>query len=269
MTRPFRFGVVSPVLTDMASWRDRVRLIADLGYSTLMMPDVPGWQPSPAPTLAVAATLTDLRVGTWVYASPFREPWQTAWEAHSLTQLTEGRFELGIGTGRPGIEDQLASYGMPAPSGPVRLAQIRETVTRLRELDGPDTHTPVTMAVLGPRARALATEVADTVTVVMAPGQTRKQAASVAHELRAARDLELALHVSVVGDGVAAFMASAQETDPAALRESDSLAYLPDDPAAAIDLLQSRREELGASYVVIGADFAQTMAPIVAALAGR
>jgi len=38
MTRPFRFGVVAPVLTDLPMWRDRVRRIADSGYSTLRMP---------------------------------------------------------------------------------------------------------------------------------------------------------------------------------------------------------------------------------------
>ena len=106
-TRPFRFGVVAPLRTDLPTWRDRVRRIADSGYSTLLMPDVPQWQPAPGPTLAVAAGLADLRVGTWVYASSLRQPWSTAWEAHSLSVLTDGRFEMGIGTGRPGIEDEL------------------------------------------------------------------------------------------------------------------------------------------------------------------
>jgi hypothetical protein len=41
MTRPFRFGVVAPIQTDLPTWRDRVRRIADSGYSTLLMPDVP------------------------------------------------------------------------------------------------------------------------------------------------------------------------------------------------------------------------------------
>jgi len=31
MTRPFRFGVVAPVMTDMKAWRDHVRRIADAG----------------------------------------------------------------------------------------------------------------------------------------------------------------------------------------------------------------------------------------------
>jgi hypothetical protein len=76
MTRPFRFGVVARLATDVPTWRDRVRRIADSGYSTLLMPDVPQWQPAPGPTLAFAAALADLRVGTWVYASPV--PHQTS-----------------------------------------------------------------------------------------------------------------------------------------------------------------------------------------------
>jgi hypothetical protein len=67
--RRFRFGVVAPLRTDLPTWRDRMRRIADSGYSTLLMLDVPQWQPAPGPTLAVAAGLADLRVGTWVYAS--------------------------------------------------------------------------------------------------------------------------------------------------------------------------------------------------------
>src|SRR5438874_10226925 len=106
-TRRFRFGVVAPILTDLATWREGVRRIADWGYSTVLMPDVPQMQPAPGPALAVAATLADVRVGTWVYASPVRPAWSTAWEAHSLSLVTRGRFEMGIGTGRPGIEDQL------------------------------------------------------------------------------------------------------------------------------------------------------------------
>jgi len=70
MTRPFRFGLVAPLRTDLPTWLARVRRIADSRYSALLMPDFPRLQPAPGPTLATAAALTDLRVGTWVYASP-------------------------------------------------------------------------------------------------------------------------------------------------------------------------------------------------------
>ncbi|MFI0454277.1 LLM class flavin-dependent oxidoreductase [Actinomadura sp. 6N118] len=267
-TRPFRFGVVAPLTTDLPTWRDRVRRIADSGYSTLLMPDVPQWQPAPAPTLAVAATLTDLRVGTWVYASPLRPAWSTAWEAHSLSVLTDGRFEMGIGTGRPGIEDELRELGLPVAPPSERLTQVRETVTALRDLDGPDVHTPVVMAVRGPRAQALAAGLADTVAFALMPGDDRDEITKVVRDFRAVRDLELAQHVAVIGDAVAPFMAS-PDTDPAALHAADSLAVLPDDPTAAAEEIHRRREEIGFSYFVVGADFADTLAPVVAELAGH
>ena len=268
MTRPFRFGVVAPLTTDLPTWRDRLRGIADAGYSTLLMPDVPQWQPAPGPTLAFAAALVNMRVGTWVYASPVRAPWMTAWEAHSLSVLTEGRFEMGIGTGRPGIEDQLRELGLPVVPPSERLAQVRETVRALRDLDGPSLHTPVVMAVRGPKAQALAAEVADTVTFVQLPGEPRAKVARLARDFRATRDVELALHVSVIGDTVAPFMAP-PDTDPAALRAADSLAVLPDDPVAAAEEIQRRREEIGFSYVVVGAASADALAPVVAKLAGQ
>jgi alkanesulfonate monooxygenase SsuD/methylene tetrahydromethanopterin reductase-like flavin-dependent oxidoreductase (luciferase family) len=267
-TKPFRFGVVAPLSTDLPTWRDQVRRIADAGYSTLLMPDVPHWQPAPAPTLAVAAALAELRVGTWVYASPLRPAWATAWEAHTLSVLTDGRFEMGIGTGRPGIDDQLRELGLPVLTPSERLARVRETVTALRDLDGPDRHTPVVMAVRGPKAQALAAEFADTVNFALLPDDSRAEVAQLAREFRAIRDVELALHVPVIGDGVAPFMAP-PDTNTAALRAADSLAILPGDPAAAAEEIQRRREEIGFSYFVFGADFADTLAPVVAELAGH
>ena len=230
--RPLRFGVVAPINTDVPTWRGRLRGLADSGYSTILMPDVPEWQPAPAPALAVAATITDLRVGTWVYASPVRPAWSTAWEAHSLTVLTDGRFEMGIGAGRPGITDQLRKLGLPDVPVNQRWEQVGEVVTALRELDGSDRHTPVAMAVRGPKAMALAAELADTVTFVMPHTETRAETMKRVRDFDNRRAVELALHVPVIGDSVAPFMAG-PDTDPASLRAADSLAFLPSDPAAA------------------------------------
>lgn len=263
-TRPFRFGVVAPILTDLPTWQDGVRRVADLGYSTVLMPDVPGLQPAPGPALAIAAATADIRVGTWVYAAALREPWSTAWEAHSLSELTDARFDMGIGLGRPGIETE---QGRPRVSGADRLARVRETVTVLRDLDGPDRRTPVVIAVRGPRSRALAAEVADTATFVLDASDDRADVERVVHAFSATSDIELAQHVGVVGDAQAPFMA-APGIDAAALRAADSLFILPDDPSAAVDELQRRREELGFSHVVLGARFAEQLGPAVAKLAG-
>jgi len=182
--------------------------------------------------------------------------------------LTDGRFELGIGTGRPGIEDELRELGLPVVPPSQRLAQVRETVTALRDLDGPDLHTSVVMAVRGPQAQALAADLADTVTFALMPGDDRVEITQVVRDFRAIRDVELAQHVAVIGESVAPFMAS-PDTDPAALRAADSLAILPDDPTPAAEEIQRRREEIGFSYFVFGANFADKLAPVVAELAGR
>jgi alkanesulfonate monooxygenase SsuD/methylene tetrahydromethanopterin reductase-like flavin-dependent oxidoreductase (luciferase family) len=266
--RAFRFGIVAPLLSDLSTWREQVRRIADHGYSTVLMPDFPRLQPSPAVALAVAATVAEVRVGTWVYAVPFRAPWLTAWEAHSLTVLTEGRFEMGIGVGRPGIEDELRERALHVPSPSQRLDQVRETVAALRELDGEQPRTPVAMAVIGPKARALAAEIADTVTFAMAPDEPRAAVMKRMREFHTTRAVELSMHIPVVGDTVSAFMAP-PDTDTAALRAADSLAYLPPDPRAAADELRRRREETGVSYIAFGANVADTFAPLVAELAGQ
>jgi hypothetical protein len=64
-------------------------------------------------------------------------------------------------------------------------------------------------------------------------------------------------------------MTSVRDTDPAALREADSLAILPDDPAAAAEEIPRRREEIGYSYFVFGADSSEVLAPMVARLTGQ
>jgi alkanesulfonate monooxygenase SsuD/methylene tetrahydromethanopterin reductase-like flavin-dependent oxidoreductase (luciferase family) len=157
-----------------------------------------------------------------------RPAWITAWEANSLSVLTDGRFEMGIGTGRPGISDQLHELGLPVTPASQRSGQVREVVTALRGLDGADLHTPVVMAVGGPKAQALAAELADTVTFVMPQTETRAQTMRRVRQFDNRRDVELALHVPVIGDSVASFMAG-PDTDPAAQR---SLGRCRGDPTA-------------------------------------
>src|SRR5690349_24906168 len=131
--RRFRFGVVGSPTTG-AEWTKTVQRAANLGYSTVLMPD--GLQlPAPFASLAMAAAVADIRVGTFVAAAPLRTPRAAAWEAHTLTVLTGGRFEFGIGTGRPVAEQQTAELGLPWGSAKQRRDQVRETLDLLVELD--------------------------------------------------------------------------------------------------------------------------------------
>jgi alkanesulfonate monooxygenase SsuD/methylene tetrahydromethanopterin reductase-like flavin-dependent oxidoreductase (luciferase family) len=79
---------------------------------------------------------------------------------------------------------------------------MRETVTALRDLDGPDLHTPVVMAVRGPKAQALAAALADTVNFALMPGDDRVEITRVVRDFRATRDVELAIANTASGTHV-------------------------------------------------------------------
>ena len=119
--RPFRFGVVAAP-QGAERWVADVKRIADLGYSTVLMPD--GVQLlSPFSSLAVAATVAPVRVGTFVLASPLRTPRQAAWEAHSLSVLTRGGSTWASAPGTTACRRAPPSWACPTappPSGATR-----------------------------------------------------------------------------------------------------------------------------------------------------
>lgn len=84
---------------------------------------------------------------------------------------------------------------------------MRKTLDGVARSPVPGIHTPVVMAMRGPKAQALAADLADTVTFALALGESRPEVALLARDFRAIRDIELALHVSVVGDNFAPFLA--------------------------------------------------------------
>jgi alkanesulfonate monooxygenase SsuD/methylene tetrahydromethanopterin reductase-like flavin-dependent oxidoreductase (luciferase family) len=274
----FRFGVVATPQVggqDVAgNWQRQARRAEELGYSSVLMPD--GVQlPSPMATLAFAAAVTTaLRVGTFVLASPLRPPALTAWEAHSMSVLTRGRFEFGIGTGHPGnVRQAVDVIGMPETTAPERLDQVERSIDRLRELDG-DRHTPVLMAVSGPKAMAVAAAKADIVTIAIGPLRSRADMARSADELRAAAgsragSLELLLNVFVIGDDVPAWMQRFLGADAATLIEHDSLTMLRGSVQEMADELQRRRDAFGTSYVAVNGAFTEQFARVVELLTGH
>jgi alkanesulfonate monooxygenase SsuD/methylene tetrahydromethanopterin reductase-like flavin-dependent oxidoreductase (luciferase family) len=267
----FRFGVVAAAQEGGAAWRATARRAEELGYSTLLSPDNLHL-PTPTAALATAAAVTTrLRVGSFVSASPLRTARAAAWEAHSLTTLTEGRFELGLGTGLPSMREQAEELGLPYGNGRARLDAIAETIDHVRRLDG-GAHTPVMVAAGGPKARRLAAAKADIVTLAGGVLTTRDEVAAHVEEIRSAadgRDLELAMNVFVVGEHVPPWIRGFIGVDAQALIEHDSLTILRgsvDDMAAE---LERRRDELGVSYVSVNGAFIEEFAPVVARLSGH
>jgi probable F420-dependent oxidoreductase len=270
---PFRFAAqASP--QNGRQWLALARQAEQLGYSSLLMPD--GLQlPSPMPALAAAgAATTTLRLGTWVLAAPLRAPRLAAWDAHTLSLLSGGRFELGIGTGRPEVVTEAAEiYGGPELTGAQRLAQVEQTIDELRALDG-DEHTPVLIAAGGPKARALAAAKADIITPAAGPLADRGKVAELVAGIRAAAGdrgagLEFAAPIFVVGDEAPPWVLRFTGADMATLIARDSLMILQGSPAQMAEELQRRRETLGISYFSVNATFIEQFAPVVELLAGH
>jgi alkanesulfonate monooxygenase SsuD/methylene tetrahydromethanopterin reductase-like flavin-dependent oxidoreductase (luciferase family) len=269
----FRFAVQA-VPEDGEQWLGTARRAEQLGYSALLMPD--GMRlPSPVPALALAAgATTTLHVGAFVLASPLRPPRMAAAEGHTLSLLTGGRYELGIGTGRPEVAGEAVELlGQPPTTAAQRLAQAEQTIDALRELDG-ERRTPVLMAAGGPRARAVAAAKADIVTLAFGATTSREQVAGLTADVRSAAGdrasgLEFMQPVFVIGDEAPPWIQRFLEADMATLIERDSLLILRGTPQEMADELERRRERLGISYVSVNAAYLDQFAPVVDLLAGR
>lgn len=271
-TRSFRFGVVAAPRGSGEQWLATARRVADHCYDSLLVPDGLGLL-APFPAMAAAAAAVPaLRVGAFVLAAPLRPPRSAAWEGHSMTVLTGGRFEFGIGTGRPTARADAAQLGVPWGTGTERLEQVRSTVARLRELDG-EQRTPVLMAAAGPRALELAAGIADIVTLAAPPLADRAQVQAMADDLREhagerAADLELSMNLLLVGDDIPPWIGHVIEVDPALLRTTDTLAVLRGSVPEMADELRRRRDTVGVSYVAVSEASLDDLAPVVELLTG-
>jgi probable F420-dependent oxidoreductase len=121
-------------------WRARCRRAEELGYDVILVPDHLG-MPAPFPALVAAAEATERpRVGTFVLNAAFWNPTLLAREAAGTDALTEGRLELGIGTGYVREEHDRAGIEFLSPGG--RVDHLRHTVEELDRLLRDDTRLP-------------------------------------------------------------------------------------------------------------------------------
>lgn len=264
----FRFGLTNATVGDLARWTAAARQAESLGYATFLLPDTTR-TPAPLPALAAAAAVTNtLHVGTWVLCDPLRNPRQLAWEAAGLQELSGGRFELGIGAGRPDAEADCAALGVPFGSPGERIARLSGTLDLLRDrLPG----TRIMVAASGPRLLALAAQQADIVAFGWAPTTDVAAARERIEIVRSAagpRDPELASGLVAVGEGEHPWLAR-MGTDAATLAAQGAITVLTGNPREMADELQRRRDALGLSYWTVPAGSAEAFAPVVAALAGR
>lgn len=168
--RPFRFGVYLTDVTTRAEFVERCRRAERYGYDTIGVADhLSMWGPLPA-VMAAAAATDRVRLTTALLNTGFHNPTLLAREVATVDRLTDGRFDLGLGTGYERHEFDAA--GLPWPGARARVDHLARTVARLRELFADGTYQPAPVQRPGPplwiggrgdRVLALAAEYADIV----------------------------------------------------------------------------------------------------------
>ena len=130
---PFRFGVQFSTSTSGDVYRETVRKIEDLGYSTVFCPDHfdDQWAPTVALTVAAEAT-TNLRVAALVYDVDYRHPVTLAKEIATLDVVSGGRVEFGIGAGWMTHDYEAAGIQFDRPG--VRIDRMLEAIEVMRGL---------------------------------------------------------------------------------------------------------------------------------------
>jgi probable F420-dependent oxidoreductase len=264
--------------------------------------------PIPA-LLAAASATTTLRVGTLVLDNDYRHPVLTAKEAATLDVLSGGRFELGIGAGwlrsdydqsgiacdPPGVRIDRLEEGLAVVKGLLAGGKFSFSGRHYGVTGLPGTPVPVQrprMPILvgggGRRILGLAGREADIVSVnfdlrsgsigpqVGATATAGATAAKVGWIREAAGDrfddIELSstaylTMVTADRDAVAAGLGSGFGLD--AEQVVDMPNFLIGTVGEIGDELERRRDELGFSYVVVGGECFEAMAPVVERLAGR
>ena len=141
---PFRFAVQATNAAGSREWRDTVRKVEDLGYSTLFLADhylgpgpaqkaarTPRQDLAPIAAMAAAAAVTEtLRIGCRVFCIDYHVPAVLAKEAATLDVLSDGRLELGIGAGWSEIEYGALGVDFDRPGR--RIAKLAEVVALIK-----------------------------------------------------------------------------------------------------------------------------------------
>lgn len=235
MPRPFRFGVSLLTSAPAGEWRARCRRAEELGYDVILVPDHLGMV-APFPALVAAAEATQRpRVGTLVLNAGFWNPALLAREVATTDALTDGRLELGLGTGYVQAEHDTA--GLPYGSPKERVDHLRRTVEELDQLLGGGADRPRVPLLLGGdgdrmlRLTARHADIAAFTGLRLVPGSTTGELTPIT--------------AGQVGERVARYREFASDRgEPAELNLLIQLVAVTEDPAGALQPLLDRRPEL-------------------------
>jgi probable F420-dependent oxidoreductase len=141
---PFRFAVQATNAASAGAWRDTVRKVEDLGYSTLFLADhylgpgpaqkaarTPRQDLAPIAAMGAAAAVSEtLLIGCRVFCIDYHVPAVLAKEVATLDLLSDGRLEMGIGAGWS--ETEYIAMGIEFERPGRRIAKLAEVVSLIK-----------------------------------------------------------------------------------------------------------------------------------------
>jgi probable F420-dependent oxidoreductase len=304
MTRAFRFALQAAPRESRRAWHDLARRAEDLGYTTLQVADHLGMVDPFTPLVSAADATSTLRLGTLVVNSELHNPVLLARQAATVDLLSDGRLELGLGTGYAQNEHDAA--GIPLAPPRERVTRFEAAVRIVRDLlssgralhDGPhrvavddfgvacvqQPHPPLLVGGHGRRVLGVAARHAQIVQFTgLTPGaggwpepggyarsviaERVRWVEEAAGERSGAIELSALVQRTHVGDGAAAVVEewAGLLGQPASVVTETPFLLL-GTLEAVCEKLQGLREELGLSYFTVRD--ADGFAPVVARLTG-
>lgn len=263
---PFRFAAVAGYAPSGEAWAGLARRTESLGYDTLLIPDTLRTFSPFAAAAAAAAVTTTLRVGTYVAAVPYRTAAALAHEAKTVHELSGGRFDLGLGAGRPGAEEEAAVLGMPFGTPGERVAKVAEVIGRVGGM-------PILLAAAGTRLLKLAAERADIVALGLPATATEDELGAKLDELyELAGDrfdqLLINTNLAAVGEEIPEWLSRQLGGSAREIIARGGYGILTGSPEEMAETLRRRRDKLGISYISVNAQFLDAFAPVLRLLAG-
>lgn len=131
MAKDFRFGVSMRFIKSRARLQEKVKRAEDLGFDVLCVPDHLG-AAAPFPTLtAVAMITTKMRLSMFVLNAAFYKPALLSRDLEALDLLSDGRLEIGLGTGY--VREEFEAAELPYPSAGARVDYLEHMTKYLKE----------------------------------------------------------------------------------------------------------------------------------------
>ncbi|EFH80891.1 TIGR03621 family F420-dependent LLM class oxidoreductase [Ktedonobacter racemifer] len=304
--RPFRFSIVAEVAKSRKEWLDKAYRAEDLGYTTLLMPDHLGFDVDPIVGLMAVADATSLRIGSHVFCNDFRYPIVLARQAANLDLFSEGRFQLGLGCGYLAEEYHQAGISLD-PVG-VRISRFEEALqiikayfreeqvtfsgkhyqiqglkTAIKTMQKP--HLPIYVGGGGKRILSIAAREADIVGLVArnnskgldwtsalpdANREKRQWVREAAGERFSQLEFSSTIFIAAATDHPQpAAQKIGSRLGLTAEQALDCLHILIGTTDQMVEELQKRRELFGISNIEVTEPHMETLAPVIARLAGK